>query len=260
VVGTVAFVTEELVHYGMDRGVATITLDSPANRNALSSQLVAELGTHLDTALSTSEVRVIHLTATGPVFCAGADLKAAGSAATDAFPRILATLMDSPKPVVVELNGPARAGGIGLVAAADIAIAPEDATFAFTEVRIGVIPAIIAVPLARTVSANQLRRWFLTGETFTASEASAAGLLSAAVPAGAVRERTIQTLDDLRRAAPGALAGIKPLLARVAGADAGEALAWASQESARYFASPEAAEGLAAFREKRPPAWSHLRA
>ncbi len=169
---------------------------------------------------------------------------------------MLAAILASSKPVVAELNGPARAGGIGLVACADIAIAPDDATFAFTEVRLGLVPAIIAVPLVRRVDARRLERWFLTGEVFGAEEAAAAGLLSAAVAAGQVGTATARVLDDLRAGAPGALAGIKPLLSGARHRDVEDGLAWAAQTSAGYFASEEAAEGMTAFREKRPPRWA----
>jgi len=133
----------ELVHWSVDAGVATITLDSPANRNALSAQLRREL---LDALLATEEddSRVVVLTHTGSVFCAGMDLEesrgtGAGEQGVKEFPRILEAIWTHPKPVIARLTGPARAGGVGMVAAADIAIV-QDATFAFTEVRIGVVP------------------------------------------------------------------------------------------------------------------------
>lgn len=253
---TVATVSGEVVHMVCDGGIATITLDSPANRNALSSQLVGELTDRLDAALADSSVRALHLTATGSVFCAGADLKEPPGTATSRFPGLLATLMGSPKPVVAQLNGHVRAGGIGLVAACDVAVAPLGATFAFTEVRIGVLPAIIAVPLVRRVTRRQLERWFLTGETFGAAEAAAAGLVTAAVDAVEVGEVTAGILACLRLAAPGALAGVKPLLQAVTERGVEDGLAWAAAESAARFASQEAAEGLASFRERRPPRWA----
>src|SRR5699024_5321206 len=138
-----------LVRRTTERGIAVLTLDSPANRNALSARLRADLAAEFAAALEDGAVRAVLLTGTGPAFCAGADLKeiAADRAGTPppvsapGMPELFGAVLEAPKPVVAKLNGPARAGGIGLVAAADIAIAPEDATFAFTEVRIGVIPA-----------------------------------------------------------------------------------------------------------------------
>src|SRR4051812_6785022 len=130
---------DELVHYAVAGGVATITLDSPHNRNALSAQLRRELHDRLSTAAGDEAARVVVLDHTGPVFCAGMDLKEAGGASSsdqgvNEFPAILEQIWTCPKPVVAKLAGPARAGGVGLVAAADIAVAAEDATFAFTEV------------------------------------------------------------------------------------------------------------------------------
>jgi methylglutaconyl-CoA hydratase len=246
---------EEVVHLSVTAGVATITLDSPANRNALSAQLVSELGERLDGALDDPGVRAIHLTATGTVFCAGADLKGAGTAATSGFPGILSRIMASPKPVVAELNGHVRAGGIGLVAACDIAVAPVDATFAFTEVRLGLLPAMIAVPLVRRMGRRPLERYFLTGETFGGREAAATGLVTVAAERQDVRAVTAGILDALRQGAPGALSRIKPLLEGIRERDVDDGLAWAGQVSAERFRSEEAAEGMASFRERRPPRW-----
>ena len=250
--------SDELVHLSTQEGIATITLDSPANRNALSARLVEEFRTHLGGALADDSVRAVHLTATGTVFCAGADLKAGGSAAMSDLPGILACLLGSPKPVVAELNGHVRAGGIGLVAACDIVVAPAKATFAFSEVRLGLLPAIVAVPVVRRVSSRALTRWFMTGEEFGAQEAAAAGLVSLAVADDRVGEVTGTILDALRLAAPGALAGIKPLLAEVGERGVADGLAWAAELSAARFASEEAAEGMAAFRDRRPARWAAI--
>ncbi len=247
---------DELVHMRVSTGVATVTLDSPENRNALSARLVGELGARLAAALADGGVGAVHLTATGTVFCSGADLKGGGQLATSDFPAILALVMASAKPVVAELNGHARAGGIGLVAACDIAVAPRSATFAFPEVRLGLVPALVAVPLARKVARRRLERWFLTGETFGAAEAAEAGLISAAVADGEVRGVTEGILDDLRAGAPGALGQIKPMLAGIDARGVEDGLAWAQQVSAAAFASEEAAEGMAAFRQRRPPHWA----
>jgi hypothetical protein len=164
--------TTELVHLTAERGVSTITLDSPRNRNALSAQLRTELLQLLEEALRDESTRVIVLTHTGSVFCAGADLKEARSADTTQsggeLIALLEKLMTSDKPVVARLAGPARAGGIGLVAACDFAIAADTVTFGFSEVRIGVIPSIISVPLRLRVLPPALHRLFLTGETFDA--------------------------------------------------------------------------------------------
>lgn len=243
------------MHLSVERSIATVTLDSPSNRNALSRQLVSELGVRLRAAFADPGVRAVHLTATGTVFCAGADLKAGGGGATGEFPAILAAVMTSAKPVVAELNGHVRAGGIGLVAACDISVAPTTANFAFSEVRLGLLPAIIAVPLARRVSRRSLERWFLTGETFTAADAAGAGLVSVACAPGDARRVTEGILEDLRLAAPGALSAVKSLLAGVDARGVEDGLAWAAELSAARFASEEAAEGMASFSERRPPRW-----
>src|SRR6266849_3932010 len=215
---------DELVHLRVDHGVATITLDSQHNRNALSRQLRRELAAHLTTAKTADDVRVIVLTHTSTVFCAGADLTeardgdAAAEAATVALPDILTTLMTGPTPVVARVGGAARAGGIGLIAACDIALASASATFALTEVRIGVVAAVISVPL-----------------------------LPRLVP------RAAQEL--FRSGAPTAMAATRRLLSATTG-DEGELRArFAAMDalSRQHFASAEAAEGIAAFRQKRPP-------
>ena len=151
---------EELVHRTVENGIATITLDSPRNRNALSAQLRRELREQLAAANADDAVRTIVLTHTGPVFCAGMDLKESRSAGAEdqgvqEFPAILEQLWTSPKPVVAKLAGPARAGGVGMVAACDIAVAAETATFAFSEVRIGVVPAVISVTVLPRLHARQ---------------------------------------------------------------------------------------------------------
>src|SRR5690606_3780786 len=157
----------ELVHRNVEDGVATVTLDSPRNRNALSARLLADLDAHLKAALADDAVRVIVLTGTGPVFCSGADLKEQrdpdSAPVTASMPDVLTMIWESPKPVVCRLNGTARAGGIGLVTACDFAIAPDTATFAFSEVRLGVVPAMIAVPVLRRVNPRAAAEYFMTG-------------------------------------------------------------------------------------------------
>ncbi|MFO7191023.1 MULTISPECIES: enoyl-CoA hydratase-related protein [Thermocrispum] len=255
---------DELVHYRADHGVATITLDSPHNRNALSAQLRRELAQALTTALQDDAVRVIVLDHTGPVFCAGMDLKEArGAGASEQgvneFPQLLSRIMTSPKPVVAKLAGPARAGGVGLVAAADIAVAVDDATFAFSEVRIGVVPAVISVPVLPRLLPRAAHELFLTGAPFDAARAAEIGLINAAVP----RDQLDATVDGyvtaLAAGGPNALAATKELLRRRTGAADEEALKAAFDEmlalSARFFASAEGQEGIRAFAEKRKPNW-----
>ena len=174
--------TDVVVGVQHDDGVRTLTLDSPGNRNALSARLLAQLEQALRDATSDPEVRAVVLTGAGTVFCSGADLSERGTAAPNRMPAILTSIVESPVPVIARVNGHARAGGIGLIAAADMAVAAEAATFAFTEVRVGVAPAMILVPALRVVDHRFLARTTLTGERFSASEAAAAGLLTAVTP------------------------------------------------------------------------------
>ena len=247
-----------LVRSGRADEVATITLDSPANRNALSAGLLTELHETLAGALGDPAVRVIVLTGAGPVFCAGADLKESRqrpAAAAALFPQILRLIWDGDKPVVCRANGTARAGGIGLIAACDIAIAPESATFAFTEVRIGVAAAIIAVTCLRRMDPRSGYEYFLTGETFDAVRAAQLGLLTRAVPDADLDAETSRYVSLLLRGAPGALAATKAILREVPGLPVAEGLARMAELSASRFASPEAQEGMAAFADKREPSW-----
>jgi len=241
-------------------GVTTLTLDSPANRNALSARLRRELLTHLDAAIADPASRVIVLTHTGPVFCSGMDLREsagaiAGDQGVNELPRILETLWNSPKPVIARLAGPARAGGIGLVAACDIAVAVDTATFAFSEVRIGVIPAVISAVVLPRLAPRAAHELLLTGETFDARRAVDIGLLNRCAPAAELDLQVARYVDMLLLGAPGALDGTKRLLRRTR-ATLRDDLAALTTISAGFFAGQEAQEGMAAFREKRRPVWA----
>jgi methylglutaconyl-CoA hydratase len=242
----------ELVHSIVSGGVATLTLDSPDNRNALSAALMSQLSAGLERSLEDPDVRVIVLSHTGRVFCSGMDLKAtaAGETPITAFPALLTALAGSPKPVIARIAGPARAGGIGLLAACDLAIAAESATFAFTEVRLGVVPAVISVPVLPLLTPRAARELFLTGEVFPASRALAAGLLTAVVPDASLDTEVARYAAMLALGAPEALALTKELLA--APSSSYEEM---TALSAARFASAEGREGVRAFREKRPAAW-----
>lgn len=253
----------ELVHLAADRGVATITLDSPANRNALSRQLTAELDAHMRSAIRRPDIRIIVLTAAGTVFCSGADLKeqreaneSGGQTGPTALTPILELMWDSPKPVIGSINGAARAGGMGLVAACDLAIGVESATFAVNEVRIGVIPAIISVVLLRKLSLRDSMELFLTGEAFDGRRAVQIGLLNSAVPADQLDAEVSRYVGMVRKGAPNALAGAKQLVRDVPDMAMHDAFEEMSARSAVHFASPEALEGMTAFAEKRQPSWT----
>ncbi len=247
----------ELVHLDVERGIATITLDSQSNRNALSAQLRQELAGHLDAAFADDSVRVIVLTHAGPVFCSGMDLKEAsgGAVAGQEFPRILESIWTSPKPVVARLAGPARAGGLGLVAAADIAVAADPVSFAFTEVRIGVVPAVISVTVLPRLLPRAANELFLTGETFDAARAVQVGLLNSVVPGEHLNDEVRRYTDMLALGGPIALAATKAMLRAQRPESMQDDLAQMLELSGRHFTSDEGKEGMAAFLEKRKASW-----
>ncbi|MGH3800045.1 MAG: enoyl-CoA hydratase-related protein [Pseudonocardiaceae bacterium] len=241
----------ELVHLAAQSGIATITLDSPANRNALSARLRGQLLDALERSAGDDAVRVVVLDHTGPVFCAGMDLTEPPDAVRE-FPRILERIWTHPKPIVAKLAGPARAGGVGIVAAADIAVAAHDATFAFTEVRLGVVPAVISVTVLPRLLPRAAHELLLTGETFGATRAVAVGLLNSAVPAEQLNTEVDRYTGMLAKGGPEALALTKQLLR--APPMAGDFAAMLELSAAR-FASAEGQEGIRAFAEKRPASW-----
>src|SRR5918998_2323405 len=210
----------ELVRTVTAAGIATLTLDSPANRNALSTPLMRELLDALTAALTDPAVRVVVLSHTGPVFCSGADLKetaearANGRVPAEMLADVLAAIWEFPKPVVARIAGPARAGGLGLIAAADIAVCTRDATFAFSEVRLGVIPAVISATVLPRLAPRAAAELYLTGDVFDGVRAAEVGLVTAAVEADALDAAVTAYTDSLVRGGPLALAGTKQLLRR----------------------------------------------
>jgi methylglutaconyl-CoA hydratase len=237
-------------------GIRTLTLDSPANRNALSARLLDELAAGFRDATNDPDVRVIVLSGSGSVFCSGADLSERGSSAPNRMPEIVTTMVEGPVPVIARVNGHARAGGLGLIAAADLAVAPDAATFAFTEVRVGVAPAMIMVPALRVVDHRFLTRMTLTGARFSAREAAAAGLLSAVANDDAELDEWVAVrTNEICKSAPGAVRATKELLRSLPELPWADGLSVAAVRSAELFAGAEAAEGMAAFLEKRRPAW-----
>ncbi|OQR58969.1 enoyl-CoA hydratase [Streptomyces maremycinicus] len=235
------------------RGVEILSLDSPATRNALSSALVSELTDALGACDKDDGVRAVVLTHTGNTFSAGADLK--DPPLPHAVPALLRRILELRKPVVARVAGHVRAGGLGLLGACDLAFASGTATFAFTEVRLGVAPAVISLPLLPRVDPRALARYCLTGETFGAAEAARIGLVTHSAGDGDLDEALAPALDGLRRAAPTALARTKELLtAKVLEALVEDAGAM-TELSASLFAGPEAREGLTAFLERRDPPW-----
>lgn len=244
-----------LLRLDIDREVATITLDSQHNRNALSRQLLEELHRALDQAEEV-EARAIVLTHAGPAFCSGADLRERSSGPPDSGPMVAALerLMDTERPTIAAVRGAVRAGGIGLMASCDLVVVDASVDFALTEVRIGVAPAIIAVPILRRVAAGRIAAAMLTGERFDAAQARDIGLVTHVT--SDVVETVDEICDGVRRGAPDAVAATKRLLASVPGTDRATAFSEMRALSERLFSSADAAEGMAAFAERRAPRWS----
>ncbi|MDH6122219.1 enoyl-CoA hydratase [Kitasatospora sp. GAS204A] len=249
-----------LVRSSTAGAVTTLELDSPHNRNALSTRLMAELAQGLADAAADPAVRAVVLGHTGKVFCAGADLSEATGSDPTVGPRGLVDLqraiVDCPKPVIAFVNGHVRAGGLGLLGAADLVIAGPAATFAFTEVRLGLAPAVISLPLRPKLESRAASRYYLTGETFDAVEAARIGLITvAAGEADEAAKALAEVLAALRLASPQGLAETKRLVnAEVVRSFEQDADARVKQ-SARLFGSPEAQQGMTAFLERRPAPW-----
>lgn len=250
---------DALIRYeAVTSGVATVTLDDPRRRNALSTRLIAECRAALAGAVADPKVRVIVIDHAGPVFCAGGDLKesAAATRAEDLpavhLAELLAELCEAPKPVVAVARGGAKGGGMGLLAAADIVIAEHDAPMAFSEVRLGVVPAVIGPVVARKLSPGLMRRLFLTGETFDAVRAQGWELVTTAAVPDSVDHHLEQAVKHLLAGGPSAQAGIKVLTATTG---LREELRAAAALTAEYFLSEEGGEGIRSFIEKRPPSW-----
>jgi len=244
----------------LNGAVATITLDMVEKRNALSVELVESLGANLDAAIADNDVRVIVLTNNGNTFCAGADLSAPTRTidpgeSRRTFVDVFETIITSPKPVVGRINGHCMGGGVGLAAVCDISIASTVAKFGFTEVRIGVAPAIISVVCLPKMSVADATELFLTGERVAASRAADVGLINRAVNPDELDTAMEQLVDSLVKGGPSALSACKELIARVPQHDRTEAFEWTARFSANLFRGEEAKEGIAAFKERRPASW-----
>ena len=249
----------ELVRYEAGDEVATVTLDSPHNRNALSAQLVAEVSARLSEAGADRAVRAVVLTHTGRVFCSGADLAAAGTGSLGgsgtAIMTLLRLIVELPKPVIARIAGHVRAGGMGIVGACDLAVAAQDASFAFTEARIGVAPAMISLTTLDIMDPRQAMRYYLTGETFGASVAARLGLITSACASEDLDGVVAGLVAQIRETSPQGAAETKLLLTAPRRHRLDAAGPEMAELSARLFGSDEAQEGIRAFLEKRPPAW-----
>ncbi|MGV0867983.1 enoyl-CoA hydratase family protein [Corynebacterium kalidii] len=235
-----------------------ITIDAPDRRNALSPALIRDLTDALDAAAGDDGVRSVILDHTGSTFCSGADLAAVGDTppeqVTAGFIALLRTIVDLPKPVTAVVDGNVRAGGVGLLAACDIAFVSPGSSVATTETRIGVAPAMIALTVLPRLSSRAASRYLLTGERFDADTAARAGLVTEVVDDP--HAQAASTAEGLLKCSPQGLRETKRILNReiLDGFDAGaDAL---SAKSAELFATPEALEGITAFLQKRPPNWA----
>ncbi len=242
------------------RGVYTITLNDTEKRNVLSHALTAELTEAMDRVDFDPQIRVALLTNTGSVFCAGADLSERSSSGGDVGPvdpmTLFRRIQDSPKPWVGRIAGHAVAGGTGLAASLDVSVAHADAKFGFTEVRLGVAPAIISVICLPKMRLGDATAAFLRGRRFDGVEAARLGLITAAVEPDQLDGEIDAIIEDLLLGGPNALAAAKDLLRQVPQMKPEEAFPWAAARSAELFQSTEAAEGMAAYLEKRPPSWT----
>ncbi len=241
----------ELVHYEVADGVGTITLDSPHNRNALSRQLTTELLERLDRAAADNDTVVVVIKSADRVFCSGADLSEASEGGMEEGARTMVEMqrriVTHPKPVVTRLAGPVRAGGLGIVAASDVVICGDDVTFAFTESRLALAPAVISLTVLPRLTGRAAADTFLTGRTFDAAEAAAMGLVTRAVPAGELDATVADVCDELKKAHPQGLRETKALLAADLVRRIDDQAEPMAALSARLFGSDAAREAMLAF-------------
>jgi len=246
--------------------VARITLNRPDTRNAFDEVVIAELSRAFAQAAAAPEARVIVLGANGPAFCAGANLNWMRRAAdftheqnlADAggLAAMLRAIDQSPKPVIARVQGDVYAGGMGLVAACDIAVSVDTAWYCLSEVKIGLIPATISPYVLRAMGARAAQRWFLTGERFTATEAHRIGFVHEVVAADALDAKVAEIVKALTSASPAAVRACKTLIAETVGRDIDDALiAQTVRGIADIRASADGREGVRAFLEKRKPSW-----
>lgn len=247
-------------------GIATVMLDRPEIHNAFDDTMIGALNEVLARIAADRSIRMMCLEGRGRSFCAGADLNwmrrssdyspAENLADAEDLARLMASLDRLEIPTIALVQGAAFGGGVGLVACCDIAIAAEGARFGFSEVRLGLIPAVISPYVIRAIGARQARRYFQTGEVIDAATALRLGLVHEVVPSGAVAATWARIIDALRQGGPSAMRAAKTLVADVANRPIETGLMSATaQLISAHRASPEGREGLAAFLEKRAPSW-----
>ena len=249
------------VRVGTADRITTVTLADVESRNALGAVVVNGLHDAIAAANADPGIHAVVVTNEGTTFCAGANLKeqsgaARGARAKVGFEELLGEIQRSPTPIVGKIKGHVVGGGNGLVAALDIAIAADDVKFGFTEVRLGLAPAIISVVCLPKMRRGDAMEAFLRGHRFPASRAAELGLISRAVPADELDAAVDEVLADLRKGGPNALGFAKRLVYEVPAMEQKEAFAWTADLSARLFEGDEAAAGMKAFLSREKPPWA----
>ena len=249
-----------------DGPVARVTLARPEVRNAFDEILIDSLTQAFLSFVDDPETRVVILEGEGPTFCAGADIewmrragswsRAENEADAEKMARMLRAVDECPRPVIAVVQGAAIGGGVGLVAASDVAIAAEDAVFSLAEVKLGILPSVISPFVLRSIGVRQARRWFLTGERFGSAEARRIGLVHEVVPGADLAAAADAIVAALLTSAPEAVRVAKRLIGQVAGLTPDDAMPVTVRTIADRRATDEAKEGLTAFLDKRSPSWS----
>ena len=257
--------TEPLVRIEREGTRARVTMNRPAVRNAFNAELIAALRDAFDTLSADDGIRSIVLAGEGKSFSGGADIvwmrealeltAAENIRDAEAFAAMLIAIDRCPKPVIARIHGAALGGGCGLAAVADIVVAAGDTVFGFTEVKLGILPAVISPFIIPKIGASQARALFVTGEKFSAEHAQRIGLVHHVVAASELDTRVATILDEFRTAAPSAIAASKALVRNVSAASPAEATALTAREIARQRTTPEGQEGLRAFLERRAASW-----
>ncbi|MGB8908294.1 MAG: enoyl-CoA hydratase-related protein [Candidatus Cybelea sp.] len=256
----------ESVHFTVSDGVARVTLARPEVRNAFNAEVIEQLHDIFTRIAAADDVRAVVLAGEGKVFCGGADINwmrasldltfEANVGDAERMSDMFRAIDNSPKPVIGKIHGAALGGGAGLAAVCDIAIATDDAIFGFTEVKLGIIPAVISPFVLAKIGASQARALFLTGERFDAASAHRIGLVHEVVPAAELDDAVERWLAELHSAGPNAIAAAKQLVHRVLDGSYDASRSITTEAIARQRVSPEGQEGLRAFLERRPAKFS----
>ncbi|MCD2425895.1 enoyl-CoA hydratase/isomerase family protein [Niabella pedocola] len=245
--------------------IATVWLNRPEVRNALNGTMIAELIHAFETLGTDEDVRVITLRGRGKVFCAGADLKWMKATATYSYEenleesaqlaRCFQTVYHTPKPTIAVVHGAAMGGANGLIAACDFAYAGNDTLFAFSEVRLGLVPATIAPYILKKIGEAKAKELILTGRQFHAKEAAHAGLLNQVLQEIELESKVAELIQELLQGGPGSIAASKQLLHHIASKELEACISYTTEAIARARSAAEGQEGMQAFFEKRKPNW-----